>query len=107
MREVRRVTVTDAGSAITMLNELEFIDGLKPTYYTAFHVLHPMLGEIYANVFTFDCIARINPKDGVVSGWIVLDDILKRAQKWVKKHLHCVCLMVLPIRYQTRKMRTV
>lgn len=75
MREVRRVTVTDAGRPVTMINELEFIDG-----------------EVYANVFTFDCIARINPRDGVVNGWIVLDDILKRANKWVPNQKNDNCL---------------
>ncbi|MED6111727.1 hypothetical protein PIB30_055011 [Stylosanthes scabra] len=42
------------------LNELEYIDG-----------------EIWANVFTTDCIARISPNDGRVLGWILLPNLRK------------------------------
>lgn len=64
MKEVRRVTVRDGGRAIEMVNELEYIDG-----------------EVYANIFQKECIARIDPKTGQVKGWIVLDDILLRVNK--------------------------
>ncbi|XLR25205.1 hypothetical protein HN51_071714 [Arachis hypogaea] len=40
------------------LNELEYIDG-----------------EVWANVFTTDCIVRISPNDGRVLGWILLPNL--------------------------------
>ncbi|KAK2653981.1 hypothetical protein Ddye_013837 [Dipteronia dyeriana] len=43
------------GHEIQYLNELEFING-----------------EVWANVWQTDCIARISPKDGMVLGWILL-----------------------------------
>ncbi|QHO44048.1 Glutaminyl-peptide cyclotransferase [Arachis hypogaea] len=42
------------------LNELEYIDG-----------------EVWANVFTTDCIVRISPNDGRVLGWILLPNLRK------------------------------
>jgi glutaminyl-peptide cyclotransferase len=54
--EVRRqVKVTDAGTSIALLNELEWVKG-----------------EIYANVWTTSLIARIDPDSGRVKGWIDL-----------------------------------
>ena len=41
------------------------------------------IGEVFANVFQKECIARIDPADGSVKGWIVMDDILARAKKQV------------------------
>jgi len=52
-RERRRVTVTDGGVPIKYVNELELVKG-----------------EVFANVYTTDYIARINPADGRVTGWI-------------------------------------
>jgi len=66
MQEVRRVTVTDGGIPVMMVNEIEYIEG-----------------EVFGNIFGKDCIARINPKTGVVIGWIVMDDLLARANKHV------------------------
>jgi len=60
--ERRRVKVNDAGTAITNLNELEIIKG-----------------EIWANVWQTDSIARISPKDGHVVGWINLKGLLDPA----------------------------
>lgn len=60
LTEVGRMPVHDQGAYVTMLNELEMIGG-----------------EIFANIFGKDCIARINPADGTVSGWILMDGILK------------------------------
>ena len=51
--EVRSLRVTDQGSAVNELNELEFIHG-----------------EIYANVWHTNRIARISPTDGHVIAWI-------------------------------------
>lgn len=58
-RERRRVTVTDGGVPVKYLNELEFVKG-----------------EIYANVWTTDFIARIDPATGRVAGWIDLRGLL-------------------------------
>ncbi len=52
-RVVRRLTVRDAGRAVENLNELEYVEG-----------------EIYANVWYEDRIARIDPQTGRVVGWI-------------------------------------
>jgi glutamine cyclotransferase len=54
-REVRSLVVTDDGAAVEPLNELEYVRG-----------------EIYANVWMTDRIARISPVDGHVIGWIDL-----------------------------------
>ncbi|HYO52044.1 glutaminyl-peptide cyclotransferase [Archangium sp.] len=55
----RTVTVTDGGREVSMLNELEYVNG-----------------EVYANVFMRDVIARIDPASGRVSGWIDLSGLL-------------------------------
>ena len=57
--EVRRITVTDHGSPIDQLNELEYIHG-----------------EIYANVWHQNRIARIAPATGNIVGWIDLTGLL-------------------------------
>ena len=61
IKEIRRITVTDGARRITDLNELEFVRG-----------------EIYANVWHTDRIARISPADGKVLGWIDLTGILPK-----------------------------
>src|SRR5579863_2638008 len=53
--EVRRITVRSAGKPVDKLNELEYIHG-----------------EIYANIWYSDRIARISPQTGKVLGWIEL-----------------------------------
>lgn len=58
-REVRRVTVTDGGVPVRDLNELEYIRG-----------------EVYANVWHTDRIARISPQSGRVTGWIDLRGLM-------------------------------
>jgi len=60
----RRVTVQDRGRPVRELNELEFVDG-----------------EIYANVWTTDTIARISPKDGRILGWIDLRGLLPDSER--------------------------
>ena len=57
--ETGRVTVRDRGSRVDNLNELEYIDG-----------------EIYANVWMTDRIARISPETGKVLSWIDLRGLL-------------------------------
>src|ERR671923_5818 len=58
-REIRRITVTDGGQPVDKLNELEYIRG-----------------EIYANVWQTNRIARISPQTGRVLGWIDLTGLL-------------------------------
>lgn len=59
LREVGRLTVRDAGLPVEELNELEIVKG-----------------EIYANVYRTNRIARISPKTGLVTGWIDLTGLL-------------------------------
>lgn len=59
LTEVRRLQVHDAGVPIRRLNELEVIRG-----------------EIWANVWQTNRIARISPKTGAVMGWVDLTGIL-------------------------------
>jgi glutamine cyclotransferase len=59
LTEKRRFTVHDGDTPINQLNELEFVDG-----------------EIFANVWQTDRIARISPKSGAVVGWIDLTGLL-------------------------------
>ncbi|HRQ36381.1 MAG TPA: glutaminyl-peptide cyclotransferase [Chloroflexota bacterium] len=53
--ETGQVQVLDGDTPITYLNELEFING-----------------EVWANVWQTDRIARINPETGQVTGWLDL-----------------------------------
>lgn len=57
--EKRRIKVRDAGKAVGQLNELEFVEG-----------------EIFANIWHSDRIARISPRTGEVLGWIDLTGLL-------------------------------
>jgi glutamine cyclotransferase len=60
----RTVKVVDAGHEISQLNELEYVHG-----------------EVYANVWMTDRIARIDPATGRVKGWIDLAGLLPRAER--------------------------
>jgi glutamine cyclotransferase len=64
LHELRQVTVKDRGKPVTQLNELEFIHG-----------------EIYANIWHTDRIARIAPATGRVLGWIDLSGLLPSSAK--------------------------
>lgn len=64
MRQVRQITVKDHGLPVTQLNELEYIKG-----------------QIYANVWHSDRIARISPETGAVLGWIDLSGLLPQNQR--------------------------
>lgn len=59
LAEKRRFTVHDGNRRIAELNELEFVDG-----------------ELFANIWQTDRIARISPRDGQVVGWIDLQGLL-------------------------------
>ena len=63
-RETRHIVVHDGPNEIPQLNELEYIKG-----------------EIYANVWHSDRIARISPKDGRVLAWIDLTGLLPDNQR--------------------------
>lgn len=58
LKELRRLTVNNAGRPIDQINELEYING-----------------EIYANVWQTDSILRISPTDGRVLGIIDLSPL--------------------------------
>jgi glutaminyl-peptide cyclotransferase len=62
--ETRRLLVTDAGIVIRDLNELEWVNG-----------------EIYANVWQTNFIARISPANGRVLGWIDLTGLLSAEER--------------------------
>lgn len=59
LKEIGRVRVFDDAGPVTRLNELEYING-----------------EVYANVWQTDRIARIDPQTGRVLGWIDLSGLL-------------------------------
>ena len=56
----RAISVNDRGRAVEQLNELEYVKG-----------------EIYANVWHLNRVARIDPKSGRVVGWVDLTGLLK------------------------------
>ena len=58
-REIRRVSVSDRGVRVRDLNELEYVRG-----------------EVYANVWHTDRIARISPATGSVIRWIDLRGLM-------------------------------
>ena len=64
LTEISRVTVRDGSRPIDRLNELEYVKG-----------------EVFANVWTTDRIARISPKDGRVTGWIDLTGLMSMAER--------------------------
>lgn len=64
----RTITVTDHDVPVSKINELEWVKG-----------------EIYANVWESNQIARIDPATGKVLGWIDLTDILPKAERTGKE----------------------
>ena len=61
---LRRVTVKDHGKPVTEINELEYIEG-----------------QVYANIWHADRIARISPRTGQVVGWIDLKGLLPESER--------------------------
>ncbi len=59
VKEIGRVTVTDEGRPVQNLNELEYVKG-----------------EVFANIWRTNRIARIDPKTGKVRGWIDLTGLM-------------------------------
>jgi glutaminyl-peptide cyclotransferase len=64
LAEIGRITVTAAGVPVIDLNELEWVKG-----------------EIYANVWQTNRIARIDPKTGNVVGWIDCAGLLSASDR--------------------------
>jgi len=60
----RAVTVTNGGRPVARLNELEYING-----------------EVFANVWMTDWIARIDPHTGRVLGWVDLSGLLTAEER--------------------------
>ena len=56
--EVRRITVRAQGKPVKNLNELEYIEG-----------------EIWANIWYSDIIARIDPSTGIVKAWVDMEGL--------------------------------
>ena len=63
-REKRRLLVKDGSHPVENLNELEYVKG-----------------EIYANIWQTERIARISPATGAVAGWIDLSGLLSDADR--------------------------
>jgi glutamine cyclotransferase len=59
LAETQRITVHDRSGPITMVNELEWVNGM-----------------VYANVWMTNNVAIISPSDGWVAGWINLAGLL-------------------------------
>ena len=64
LRETGRITVTADGEPVKDLNELEWVEG-----------------EVYANVWQTNRIARIDPASGKVAGWIDCTGLLGAADR--------------------------
>lgn len=61
---VRRLAVRDHSGPVAGLNELEYVDG-----------------EVWANLWPSDRIARIDPQSGRVSAYLDLSDVWPRAER--------------------------
>ena len=64
LKEIRSIEVHDGDRPIDQLNELEYVRG-----------------EILANVFETDRIARISPATGQIIGWLDLSGLLADSQR--------------------------
>jgi glutaminyl-peptide cyclotransferase len=62
--ERRRVKVTALGQPVRSLNELEYVRG-----------------ELFANVWTTDMVARIDPASGKITGWVDLAGLLTPVER--------------------------
>ncbi|XP_065869259.1 glutaminyl-peptide cyclotransferase [Euphorbia lathyris] len=60
LKVIRKHVVKYGNHEVRYLNELEYVNG-----------------EVWANVWQTDCIARISPKDGTLLGWILLEELRK------------------------------
>lgn len=64
------MTITDGGKNIRWLNEIEYING-----------------EVWGMIWQTECIARVDPKDGAVIGWLLMDGLTKKAKKAASKRM--------------------
>jgi glutamine cyclotransferase len=64
LKELGRVRVTDEGRPVDQLNELEYVKG-----------------QVFANIWQTNRIARIDPNTGKVVGWIDLSGLLSDADQ--------------------------
>lgn len=64
LKETGRLTVTADGQPVQNINELEWVNG-----------------EIYANIWETDRIARIDPRSGKVVGWIDCAGLLPESER--------------------------
>jgi glutamine cyclotransferase len=64
----KTIAVTDQGQPVSKLNELEWVKG-----------------EIWANVWESDQIARIDPATGRVTGWLNLTGLLPASDRHGKE----------------------
>jgi glutamine cyclotransferase len=64
LKEVRRIQVTAEGKPLPQINELEMVEG-----------------ELFANIWGTEVIARIDPEKGNVVGWINLTGLLPPEQR--------------------------
>lgn len=69
-RQIRRIRVKQGRRPLMQLNELEFVNG-----------------EIYANVWYDDRIARIDPDDGELLGWIDCSSVFPANQRPNREHV--------------------
>src|SRR6202049_3550369 len=63
-RELRTIQVHEADNTVWMLNELEWVRG-----------------ELWANVYQTDLIARIDPATGHIMGWIDVGNLLTASER--------------------------
>ncbi|MCU1236046.1 MAG: glutaminyl-peptide cyclotransferase [Candidatus Solibacter sp.] len=64
LQQTGQINVTDDGKPVDKLNEMEWVKG-----------------EIFANIWTTNKIARIDPKTGKVTGWVDLTGLLTPADR--------------------------
>ena len=64
LQETGRITVRDQGRPVAALNELEFVRG-----------------EIYANIYQTDRVARIDLASGRLVGWIDFSGLLSATER--------------------------
>jgi glutamine cyclotransferase len=68
LKVIGKIAVTAKGRPVDQLNELEWVKG-----------------EIFANIWQTNVIARIDPKSGIVTGWIDLTGLLQSQGPVIRK----------------------
>lgn len=76
LAQLGSVEVRDPAGPVVSLNELEYIEG-----------------EVYANIWQTDRIARINPNNGQVTGWIDLAGLLTPQERAASDVLNGIAYM--------------